>query len=1330
VTLLPLTAGETMGNKKNSRKKKTELWIETAQTALDESEDANLITPLSHPLAKAIKLSLGWKPNKRRGSEKPYEIQEHLATAYKERSIQEVLFDGRMSDEVKNNSVAIKLFLFILCAFFSGLPVYKQSEDFYETISKAWGRLLTKSELQEVCRTAVDIFLKDTMSKHGLGDSKLHKFDKLTHAIIASFQWQPGDGHHHPLKQHLELHYAETTICEYLFGKQQKPSDWSLETKLFLFGLRATFVALPGKPSEAVARAFGTNAAAIDRIDITNLMQELVESSVSVLGTHTSTSTPKETNMSAVVSPGPEYTPQHRHEENSSLPVVSPCQEMPRSGFRVGDKEYTGIDAFPQEILNALKDAEGNINLKMNFSGTVEEMRAMLEVLTYKVLQSKETKCFSTVTVPAKSRKPTKTIFVKLPNAEKGFSALQQASKKRKANLVKDILEHLASASKSEADETELLKEVVKMYDGIVVMKKEDLKFSMPEVLALRHMLKCSANTLVKIDQFERMAKGNTRFPTQLKKKLAQAEKEGTFESEKMMIELQLNAKGETKSCLFWQIKDTLGMLQQLCQSLFLSGDFQQSSEFSRLNEKIVVVFGCDKDTEQTSMLMRTANRTKGNAKEHCMVLALYEDGDESHGNLQKTIYKEGNPIVNFLQLMLDNKLFMFNFSVTDVDGNHIKGQSKGLNLFQYQEDMEMPEVKVNITRMQDTELQDDEFETACERTKIDSPFASLDLALAGNNITIRVEMVSSAEVQNQSLDDRYIGFQLYATELDDPFYCQQFEEPIVVGRLMDREVFDCNAMQVIGFISCDMKQSWAVGGQAGSASAHCNCITCIQPKDTYITNTPNWMATHCPNNDHFRKTANDPPLREREFSNSKMFDIFKGATLNGQYRLTKQEENNLKKYKCHSIVKEPLMRVPTSKQTCGIMHGPHGNVGNWKSTLITMLREVDMEEPSAWWEQVEEVENDCTAHDEDRTILEALLKSREFRDDIKFFQRKIRETNENADILVYEMEIKELEDARTEHAETSGLGRSLKLQKGAKFTLMALKSYKSKESKKPRGEAEYAFIKAIEATGASFSAHNGGKELSHADGLQMIQEDNLNAISYTVCSTYQNIDEKRNKVKQIMEESLKVVAPLRSLCELMKSQQKWTGERIEKYKDLMIEYFLAWRKWGPNKTVFPKLHDMMRHVPEFVGHWKMYGILSEESFESNHQNIKAEMRNLKSMPDTNKRADALVRRLQIGIKPQVESIRSAVKSNLSGPKRGPYNVNQKEDAVTIQRKEREEDGDILYINKETAIKKSWVEVYDLCVLGRVPDSWHRVFVERDDIGAKKKEQAKYTANK
>jgi hypothetical protein len=258
-----------MRNKRNKRKQKNptshHVHDSRIETPRDVSEEANSVTPPSAPLAKAIALSLG---------RKKYGIQEHLVTAYKERSIQEVLFDGRMSDKAKNYSVAIKLFLFILCAFFSGLPVYKQSEDFYEIISKAWGRL-TKSELQEVCRTAVDTFLKDAASKHGLGDSKPNRFDKLTHAILASFQWKPDAGHHNPLQRHLELHYTETTLCEDLFGKQQQPRDWSLETKLFLIGLRALC-----KQITVVAKAFGTNETAIRRINVTNLVHELVESSV------------------------------------------------------------------------------------------------------------------------------------------------------------------------------------------------------------------------------------------------------------------------------------------------------------------------------------------------------------------------------------------------------------------------------------------------------------------------------------------------------------------------------------------------------------------------------------------------------------------------------------------------------------------------------------------------------------------------------------------------------------------------------------------------------------------------------------------------------------------------------------------------------------------------------------------------------------------------------------------------------------------------------------------------------------------------------------------
>jgi hypothetical protein len=72
------------------------------------------------------------------------------------------------------------------------------------------------------------------------------------------------------------LHYTETTLCEDLFGKQQQPRDWSLETELFLFSLRAFC-----KQSKVVAKAFGINERAISRVDVTNLIHELVESSVS-----------------------------------------------------------------------------------------------------------------------------------------------------------------------------------------------------------------------------------------------------------------------------------------------------------------------------------------------------------------------------------------------------------------------------------------------------------------------------------------------------------------------------------------------------------------------------------------------------------------------------------------------------------------------------------------------------------------------------------------------------------------------------------------------------------------------------------------------------------------------------------------------------------------------------------------------------------------------------------------------------------------------------------------------------------------------------------------
>ncbi|CAJ1946150.1 unnamed protein product [Cylindrotheca closterium] len=66
-----------------------------------------------------------------------------------------------------------------------------------------------------------------------------------------------------------------------------------------------------------------------------------------------------------------------------------------------------------------------------------------------------------------------------------------------------------------------------------------------------------------------------------------------------------------------------------------------------------------------------------------------------------------------------------------------------------------------------------------------------------------------------------------------------------------------------------------------------------------------------------------------------------------------------------------------------------------------------------------------------------------------------------------------------------------------------------------------------------------------------------------------------------------------------------------------------------PNGNVFPKLHDLVRHVPEFIREHGMYGICSEEGFEGYHVKHKQEYSNLKSMKDPSKRTAVLDRRLQ-----------------------------------------------------------------------------------------------------
>ena len=134
-------------------------------------------------------------------------------------------------------------------------------------------------------------------------------------------------------------------------------------------------------------------------------------------------------------------------------------------------------------------------------------------------------------------------------------------------------------------------------------------------------------------------------------------------------LPLTVNKAGEQKSCLHSWAENPPLVLESLVANAFVTENFQESNEFCSKEGKLIVVFGCDKGGDATSLLVRIANREDGNAPRFCMPLALYEDGSENYYNLSLSIYNETKPAKKFLQLLLDDALHMVVIASKDSDG-------------------------------------------------------------------------------------------------------------------------------------------------------------------------------------------------------------------------------------------------------------------------------------------------------------------------------------------------------------------------------------------------------------------------------------------------------------------------------------------------------------------------------------------------------------------------------------------------------------------------------------------------------------------------------------
>lgn len=1272
-------------------------------------------------LCEGMKDFITWKHNKKKTeSQRPHPVKQQLLKNFKDVCLREMLLQkyprlkvALCGLAVEDYPVSVRLFLLSLCATLCGLPERYRVPDSWGLVSTVWSSDVSRDRLAAACQSAIPDFLSLHSKKMGNEPTKA-LFLRRCKSFLEQTE---NESHHHAFCEFLKTAYVKQPLLSSIFDIHRlspRLANWDVETKLFLFAMMTLISDGTTKhPGTATVQQFIVGCST--RNPLANLnaatliaeVHECIPEVPAVIEEEPSPISESQLQMEAALEENRRRI-QIAHEVLCEQAALDP-KEM--------DTEFQQLVVDTMSNQATLHPKDRNPKFQQFFHN-----------IAHQVLQEEKVDHVSIVSVD-KGYGKHEVDYAHLPRPRKNtkYSELTGSRKIQNRHLLQAIVVHQAGTN------IEYQQELVSSCAAtleLVTHGKGEWHFSMEEVSAMRTFLKCSANHILKIAQFEKHVKGGklSRFPAQIKKRLAVVEKRSAVDNISELVPLKMNAKGHMQYHVFLHRKEPWLIGQHQVQGTFLAGTFEDSATFSSKKNKLVCVFGGDKDEGQTTMMQRIANRRHGNCSEYVMPLAYYEQAAECYENMSITFLQGGCPTRNYLQLLVNNGLFMLCVSVTDGESEKIiDSQCVFLNLFHGGDaDKMLPEVELNLQRNEDILCSRELHKLACTHKGIDCIGLDLWHEKFWNKGIRFISLVLVWDTENENVGE-YHGFCLYLGWRDDagvehvdtdPFSRGTFEKPLRRG---NPSLTACKFLQAVGIMSCDKKHSWIISGMNDSWNQHCNCICCTQEHADYKGNPSDRLLKNGPDDPNFQKEVpgmKDYPPRRGDFSNKQMYEKWERET-NG--RVLTDDQLKLLKIECRSVVRAPLLHVDPSKLQLGGLHVSSGVINHFKDRLDDWLLELDNEVSpgeTSWIQEVEQTKMECERLlDDNRAYKKLRKKCLKIAKEIFLLQDMIRQSENPTPYT--RRKLAQLEAS----PELVACKAEEHLRNGAQFFKERIDAYM--KSKKAKGKAQHNFRVAIQCTGCTYQKQHGGMQLSNADGVSLLEQ--WNWVIKTVSEAYEPGSDRQREVRKLMIESKSIADPLFEVAKLMKSQCKWTPRMLEDYDKQAAAVFSHWRGLFPDKNVFPKLHDMVQHVPEFISEHGMYGRCSEESLEGYHVKHKQEFGNLKSMKDPALRTDVGDRRLQIGNDPRQEALLAMVKAGVEGPKRGSYNGEPKRNqSIIIRKSARSAIDGIVEVGRGMTIKESWIVVYRMAVASEVPDSWNQNISKRDDLDDRQKAEARY----
>jgi hypothetical protein len=249
------------------------------------------------------------------------------------------------------------------------------------------------------------------------------------------------------------------------------------------------------------------------------------------------------------------------------------------------------------------------------------------------------------------------------------------------------------------------------------------------------------------------------------------------------------------------------------------------------------------------------------------------------------------------------------------------------------------------------------------------------------------------------------------------------------------------------------------------------------------------------------------------------------------------------------------------------------------------------------------------------------------------------------------------------------------------------------------KGPVHLAIERVLLSKGIRRQAYFGGTFIGpHVKILLQLSGDIMREICEAVIEVLKEVEKddavrmkKIEDIKKLTEDTAKILGVLDVVCSGMRSTIPLTSAERKTFRHSCKMVGILWREMYGKETVFPKLHVLETHVPDFMDRFWILGVFSEDLIEKEHHVDRILLEAYASVKDFKVKHTGMESKIALTMAPKVAKFRDGISSTR---KRKVQKVSNSEEKGVYKKRKKT----IIKDEKREEQKATAIELVELTV--------------------------------